>query len=959
MHATRNNRRWMMVAVVVLGLIGVVPVTGAVTGDRAEAAVARTGDGTSSSTAGASCWGIKAQHPDSGNGTYWVLTAAMDRPVEVVCDMSTDGGGWALVARGRNGWTFDPDGQGRPASITAQPDGPEAFGPAALSTEAINVLLGRAPVSSLADGVRLERAITADGATRQDYRLFLRSRSWTWNLPAGQLLDRVSVDGAAFAGSNTQDSAGPVIGQKTNGLANVQDARRLYTKTLAGRGDQAGFGLGTSVAGGSSSATNFLWTAGAEGAPLGFTRVWVRPRIANDGAGFTPIPATGFAAEAKPLGLKNRSELAPWGVEGYNHDNEDRVDPWRDNVMVIKVYGDRVYVGGRFRTVKNGPGGAEFTQGSLAAFDLDGNWISTFRPQIPGRVWDMTMTDDGKLIVGGDFPSVNGAPDTSGMAALDPVTGQVDSSWTGSVTRDSGNVIVRSLDSKGPWVYAAGRFNRFKGGASNAIAVTNAISMKASNGGPGPWHPKIYASAISMRVSAAADRVYMAGYFNAVNGDRNHGYYAITNNTDGAPVAGMGPFQPSTTGAKYQQAVAENGNDILVGGSEHDIQQYDHDRQNLLASTITKNGGDTQAIEKIGDYVYASCHCMNWIYQGTNTWPTPTGYRSVDPIRMIGRFDAKTMEYDTSWHPDGTKGTNDAGIWSISSDRRQCLWVGGDLIRGAYSGNAARDYLGGFARFCPTDATAPTAPTDLIATTSESAVDLSWKPATDDSGSVTYDVYRNDRVIATISGTTFSDTTAQASSGPYRYTVRAADARGNRSASLAPVTVDGPAPVVTVLAAGSTWAYWYQDDAPAPGWQQEGYDATGWSSGAGELGFGDGQATVITTASAPRPITSYYRRTVDISAPSGRYAFDLVANAGAVVTVNGVEVARANVRPGPVDPGTYAMSTPPRAERHTPVRFEVPASALHPGTNTIAVEVHNGYRSAPTMGFDLAVTKLG
>ena len=45
--------------------------------------------------------------------------------------------------------------------------------------------------------------------------------------------------------------------------------------------------------------------------------------------------------------------------------------------------------------------------------------------KVPGRTTMTILAPDGKLIIGGDFSNVNGAPDTSGMAALDPTTGAV------------------------------------------------------------------------------------------------------------------------------------------------------------------------------------------------------------------------------------------------------------------------------------------------------------------------------------------------------------------------------------------------------------------------------------------------------------------------------------------------------------------------------------------------------
>ena len=65
---------------------------------------------------------------------------------------------------------------------------------------------------------------------------------------------------------------------------------------------------------------------------------------------------------------------------------------------------------------------------------------------------------------------------------------------------------------------------------------------------------------------------------------------------------------------------------------------------------------------------------------------------------------------------------------------------------------AANDWLGGFGRFCPTDSTVPTTPTGLTTTPAGAGLTVSWNPATDASGAVTFDVYRNNRVFATVGG---------------------------------------------------------------------------------------------------------------------------------------------------------------------------------------------------------------
>jgi hypothetical protein len=874
--------------------------------------------------------------------------------------MTTDGGGWVLIGRGRDGWTFNPNGQGSAATVRTTPDGTGAFSPATLPTDVIQGLIANADLSANTDGIRLRRATSADGATRQEIRLFTQGRRWTWNLAAGQLLNRLTINGTSYTGSNTQDTAITVTGQKSNGLNGINDNRRIWTGAATNKSGKQGFGLGALALGGSSSATNFLWTAGLEGSPLGFTQVFLRPRIANDAAGYTPIPAAGYAAQLEPLALLNRSQLAPWGVTGLNHTNETMMDPWYTTVMAVQPMGDRVFVGGRFNGVQQGPSGATISQPFLAAFDLQGNWISTFKPQLDGRVWAMQVTNTGKLIVGGDFTTVNGASRT-GLVALDPTTGATDASFTASVGRTGSRALVRSLEYRGDTLWAAGRFTTASGGTTASTKVTNAVSFNANTGQVGSWKPLIYASAVDLTLSPDGQRMYLAGYFADVNNDTNMGYYGITNPTTGAVLPGYGPYIQSTgASAIFQLGVNEvpNGN-LVVGGSEHTLQMYNPTRTAQINTHITKAGGDFQFVEVHEGFVYAGCHCIDWDYQGTNNWVAPQGFRAIDPIRFIARYDENTLDMDTTWYPNGLKGTYDAGPWTIAFDKDDCLWMGGDFARGSYSGDTATDYLGGFARFCHGDNTAPTTPTALTATVGSDNVTLNWGASTDDSGSVSYDVYRNDRVIATVYGTTFTDTVDTGATGALRYTVRASDARGNRSASPAPIAVNGPAPIAAMpVAWGATWRY---DDSGADrgtAWRDVATSDATWASGPAPLGWGGKQ---VTTVGATKPITTYYRTSFDVaSAAAVKVAsIDVKASQGAVVYLNGVEIGRRNMPTGPVAFDTVAATWIGGTDNDRVTTYTVPSSLLRNGTNVLAVEVHGWRAQSGLTVVDGRVTLFG
>jgi trimeric autotransporter adhesin len=88
----------------------------------------------------------------------------------------------------------------------------------------------------------------------------------------------------------------------------------------------------------------------------------------------------------------------------------------------------------------------------------------------------------------------------------------------------------------------------------------------------------------------------------------------------------------------------------------------------------------------------------------------------------------------------------------------------------------------------------------------------------------------------------------------------------------------------------------------------------------------------------------------------GSLLLSLVRDDGAVVYVNGVEVARDNMPAGPPTAATLAASTLTlRTDEKAVLPFTVPSTALVAGSNTVAVEVHQSAASSPDLSFNLQV----
>lgn len=163
----------------------------------------------------------------------------------------------------------------------------------------------------------------------------------------------------------------------------------------------------------------------------------------------------------------------------------------------------------------------------------------------------------------------------------------------------------------------------------------------------------------------------------------------------------------------------------------------------------------------------------------------------------------------------------------------------------------------------------------------------------------------------------------------------------------------------TVLDWGSVWRYNDSRADLGTAWRQIGFNDGAWPSGPGQLGFGEGdEATELSPGpSNNRILTAYFRSTFTVTNPAAvqGMAIDLLRDDAGVVYVNGVEVARSNLPAGTITAKTYATRGLWGTEEQTPVNFGVPPTVLRPGTNTIAVEIHQSARSSSDLSFDARV----
>lgn len=756
--------------------------------------------GSTMADAAPSCWAIKQSFPASGDGVYWLQTPTLVVPQQFYCDMTTDGGGYVLVARGREGWQFARRGQGLAASVRGTPSGPAAFVPAALSSATIDGLLDGRRVDALRDGVRVRRAANSSGTAWQEVRLgYSNLGAWSWNIPGGIQLAWASFDGVLtrFAYYDRCSWA------TTCDVTVDSGTRRLWTFKWANHGNRQGFNYGQVVAG-QNNATSYLWSKSTEGHASPFAQVFLRPQLSDADVEFSPIRDAGAPATSLRAMPSSSPQVMSWGVTDVAKPSTDPDVKNDSPVLALAQVGSTMFVGGKFQNVQNGRGGPKTSQPWLAAFDVQtGNWISTFRPALDGAVWDLVAAPDGNLIVAGNFSQVNGVAGTAGLAKLDPATGAPVAGWSASVSdpRFQGpRANVRALDIQGRWLYMVGSFNSIVGGPSATQRTVGGIARVALSDGTPDTTWRAFADSTLMDIDASPDgsRVYVVGFFKNVGTTASYGTpanaRAVLDTVTGAPIPGMGAVVPTTGNATrhYQQTILEYQGSVFMGGSEHDFQKYTRSDFRLVRGHVTQHGGDFQSIAAKDGIVYGTCHCYQTDFSDTYAWPPTRSYGRVDNSSWVIAFDANTFDQLNEFDPQWTMNTGTGeGPWELTFDSYGCLWAGGDVNGGDYIGTA-QSWLAGFARFCPRDSVPPTTPTSLRTVTLAGVPSLQWGASTDDRGAygMTYEVLRGDRVIGTTRG---GRTFALPDTDYGRYAVRATDLAGNRSATT-PVLTVGTAP---------------------------------------------------------------------------------------------------------------------------------------------------------------------
>lgn len=166
---------------------------------------------------------------------------------------------------------------------------------------------------------------------------------------------------------------------------------------------------------------------------------------------------------------------------------------------------------------------------------------------------------------------------------------------------------------------------------------------------------------------------------------------------------------------------------------------------------------------------------------------------------------------------------------------------------------------------------------------------------------------------------------------------------------------------VDIISDGSVWRYHDHGVDLGTEWREPDYDDSSWESGPAPLGYGPLDNYVVTEIdyggdSRNKHITTYFRHefTVEDTITEEPLELRLWLDDGAVIHLNGEEIARENLPSGPITYQTTTLTYVGRWPSWT--SYAVPSAFLAPGRNVLAAQVHQHLPTSSDLAFDLSLS---
>jgi hypothetical protein len=165
--------------------------------------------------------------------------------------------------------------------------------------------------------------------------------------------------------------------------------------------------------------------------------------------------------------------------------------------------------------------------------------------------------------------------------------------------------------------------------------------------------------------------------------------------------------------------------------------------------------------------------------------------------------------------------------------------------------------------------------------------------------------------------------------------------------SNAPFTISRQTSVMAIPFR-STWKYLDTGVDPGMHWSMADFEDSAWPSGAGQLGYGDGDEVTVLTRTTPAQSSVYFRKKFTVNGTVTQAQLRVLFDDGIAVFVNGAQVFGRNVDRGLAHDKYASAGTENELAAGT-----LPTGVFVQGENTLAVVVKQSGGTSPDLTFDL------
>ena len=369
-----------------------------------------------------------------------------------------------------------------------------------------------------------------------------------------------------------------------------------------------------------------------------------------------------------------RQNVARLNADGTLDTTFDPGTGANNTTFAVELQSDgKILISGNFTSV-NGT-----ARNRIARLNADGSLDATFNPGTGANstVYSIAVQPDGKILIGGNFTSVNGT--TRGRIARLNTDGSLDATFNLGGAGANGGVQAIAFQTDGKILFG-GFFQTYNGTSRNQIARLNTdgtldstFNLTAFPPNPTTGLPTSYVYSINLQ----ADGKILAG-----------GYYGYSGNNDGKPVVRINAngtldttFSAGVSNSQAYETVQQSNGKIFLGGG---FTQF-AETERIKTAQINSNGTLDTAFPAVNFTGFALVRAI--ARQADGKILVGGNFRMANGIlrRGIARFNADSSA-DASFNSTGFGADNDVTAIGVQPDGK--IVIGG--IFDNYNGTPRR-----------------------------------------------------------------------------------------------------------------------------------------------------------------------------------------------------------------------------------------------------------------------------